>query len=66
MVSLCGMSQEKPIEHNHGFSVAGFDKDQAKVEALRREAQQRDARGAADIHERIDAKGTFHTEWEKS
>ncbi|MGA2543437.1 MAG: NAD(P)-binding domain-containing protein, partial [Verrucomicrobiota bacterium] len=36
---------------DHGFSVAGYDKDQAKVEALRREAQQRDARGAADIKE---------------
>jgi 6-phosphogluconate dehydrogenase len=36
---------------DHGFSVAGYDKDQAKVEALRREAQQRDARGAADIEE---------------
>ncbi len=35
----------------HGFSVAGYDKDQAKVEALRREAQQRDARAAADIKE---------------
>jgi len=36
---------------DHGFSVAGYDKDQAKVEALRQEAQQRDARGAADIRE---------------
>jgi len=36
---------------DHGFSVAGYDKDQAKVEALRREAQQRDARAAADIKE---------------
>ena len=36
---------------DHGFSVAGYDKDQAKVEALRQEAQQRDARGAADIKE---------------
>jgi 6-phosphogluconate dehydrogenase len=38
---------------DHGFSVAGYDKDQAKVEALRQEAQQRDARGAADIKEFI-------------
>ena len=36
---------------DHGFSVAGYDKDQAKVEALRQEAQQRDARGAAGIKE---------------
>jgi 6-phosphogluconate dehydrogenase len=36
---------------DHGFSVAGYDKDHAKVEALRREAGQRDARGAADIKE---------------
>jgi 6-phosphogluconate dehydrogenase len=36
---------------DHGFSVAGYDKDQAKVEVLRQEAQQRDARGAADIRE---------------
>jgi 6-phosphogluconate dehydrogenase len=34
---------------DHGFSVAGFDKDPAKVEALRQEADQRDIRGAADI-----------------
>jgi 6-phosphogluconate dehydrogenase len=38
---------------DHGFSVAGYDKDQAKVEALRRESRQRDARGAADIKEFI-------------
>ena len=36
---------------DHGFSVAGYDKDQAKVEALRQEAQHCDARGAADIKE---------------
>jgi 6-phosphogluconate dehydrogenase len=35
----------------HGISVAGYDKDQAKVEALCQEAHQRDARGAADIKE---------------
>jgi 6-phosphogluconate dehydrogenase len=38
---------------DHGFSAAGYDKDQAKVEALRQEAQQRDARGATDIKEFI-------------
>jgi 6-phosphogluconate dehydrogenase len=38
---------------DHGFSVAGYDKDPAKVEALRQEASQRDARGAADIKEFI-------------
>jgi 6-phosphogluconate dehydrogenase len=36
---------------DHGFSVAGYDKDQAKVEALRREAQQREAHGVPDIKE---------------
>jgi 6-phosphogluconate dehydrogenase len=36
---------------DHGFSVAGYDKDTAKVAALRQEAEQRDARGAADIKE---------------
>src|SRR5580658_6694708 len=38
---------------DHGFSVAGYDKDPAKVAALREEAQQLDARGAADIKEFI-------------
>jgi 6-phosphogluconate dehydrogenase len=38
---------------DHGFSVAGYDKDQAKVAALREEAKQLDARGAADIKEFI-------------
>jgi len=37
----------------HGFSVAGYDKDAAKVEALRRESKERDVRGAADIKEFI-------------
>jgi 6-phosphogluconate dehydrogenase len=37
----------------HGFSVAGYDKDPAKVAALRQEARQRDARGAADVKEFI-------------
>jgi 6-phosphogluconate dehydrogenase len=37
----------------HGHSVAGYDKDQSKVEALRQEAKQRDARGAADVKEFI-------------
>jgi 6-phosphogluconate dehydrogenase len=35
----------------HGFSVAGYDKDQAKVEALRQESRERDVRGAANIQE---------------
>jgi 6-phosphogluconate dehydrogenase len=34
---------------DHGFSVAGFDKDPAKVEALGHEAEQRNARGANDV-----------------
>ena len=38
---------------DHGFPVAGYDKDPAKVAALRQEAKQRDARGAADIKEFI-------------
>jgi 6-phosphogluconate dehydrogenase len=38
---------------DHGFSVAGYDKDPAKVAALCKEAEQRDARGAADIKELI-------------
>ena len=33
--------------------MAGYDKDAAKIEALRQEAQQREARGAADIKEFI-------------
>jgi 6-phosphogluconate dehydrogenase len=36
---------------DHGFPVAGYDKDEAKVKALRQEAGQRDARGAADTKE---------------
>lgn len=32
----------------HGFSVAGYDKDAAKVEALRQESKERDIRGAED------------------
>jgi 6-phosphogluconate dehydrogenase len=34
---------------DHGHSVAGYDKDAAKVAALRQEAENRDIRGAADI-----------------
>jgi hypothetical protein len=36
---------------DHGFSVAGYDKDPAKVAALRQESGKRDAHGAADIKE---------------
>lgn len=36
---------------DHGFSVAGYDKDKSKVEALRQEAENRDVRGATDIKE---------------
>jgi 6-phosphogluconate dehydrogenase len=36
---------------DHGYSVAGYDKDPAKVGALRREADQRDIRGATDVKE---------------
>jgi 6-phosphogluconate dehydrogenase len=38
---------------DHGFSVAGYDKDAAKVEALRQKSKERDVRGAADIKEFI-------------
>ena len=34
---------------DHGFSVAGYDKDPAKVAALRQESTRRNVRGAADI-----------------
>lgn len=36
---------------DHGFSVAGYDKDFNKVEALRQESKGRDVRGAMDIGE---------------
>ena len=38
---------------DHGYSVAGYDKDQSKVEALRQEAKQRDTRGAADVQQHL-------------
>jgi 6-phosphogluconate dehydrogenase len=38
---------------DHGFPVAGFDKDPAKVKALGQEAGQRDTHGAADIQKFI-------------
>src|SRR5664279_3602284 len=38
---------------DHGHSVAGYDKDAAKVAAFRQEAETRDIRGAADIKEFI-------------
>jgi 6-phosphogluconate dehydrogenase len=38
---------------DHGFSVAGYDKDLAKVEALRQESKERDVRRVADIPEFI-------------
>jgi 6-phosphogluconate dehydrogenase len=38
---------------DHGFSVAGYDKDSAKVDALHKEAEERDVRGASDIREFI-------------
>jgi 6-phosphogluconate dehydrogenase len=34
---------------DHGFSVAGYDKDAAKVEALRKESAKRNIHGAANI-----------------
>jgi 6-phosphogluconate dehydrogenase len=38
---------------DHGFSAAGYDRDQAKVEALRKESKERDVRGAADYGQTI-------------
>jgi 6-phosphogluconate dehydrogenase len=38
---------------DHGFSVAGYDKDAAKVEALRQESKKGDVRGATEIKEFI-------------
>jgi len=38
---------------DHGFSVAGYDKDLSKVEALRKESADRDIRGADNIHDFI-------------
>ncbi len=38
---------------DHGFSVAGYDKDQAKVGALRKESKEVDVRGAANLQEFI-------------
>ena len=38
---------------DHGHSVAGYDLDAAKVAALRKEAENRNVRGAADIEEFI-------------
>ena len=36
---------------DHGFSVAGYDKDVSKVAALRQEAEHRDIRGAENVSE---------------
>ena len=38
---------------DHGFAVAGYDKDATKVEALRAESQEHEVRGAVDIEEFI-------------
>ena len=38
---------------DHGFSVAGYDKDPTKVEALRKESAERNIRGAANIDDFI-------------
>ena len=38
---------------DHGFSVAGYDKDPTKVDALRQEAENREILGASDIKEFI-------------
>ncbi len=36
---------------DHGYSVAGYDKDLSKVQALRMEAEDRDVRGAESLEE---------------
>ena len=36
---------------DHGYSVAGYDKDTSKVEALRKEAEERKIRGAETMEE---------------
>ena len=38
---------------DHGFSVAGYDKDVAKVEALRQESKERKVHGAVEIQQFI-------------
>jgi 6-phosphogluconate dehydrogenase len=38
---------------DHGYSVAGYDRDSSKVEALRDEAERRDIRGAESLEEFI-------------
>src|SRR5664280_862582 len=38
---------------DHGFSVAGYDKDPTKVEAMRKEAEKRDIRCTANLKEFI-------------
>jgi 6-phosphogluconate dehydrogenase len=42
---------------DHGFSVAGYDLDTKKVEALSREAEGRSVRGFADMGDLMDALG---------
>jgi 6-phosphogluconate dehydrogenase len=79
MVGLGDMGRNLVLDMaDHGCAVAGYDKDQAKVEARRKESAERNIRGAwlpanliqaqrdyfgAHTYERIDAKHTFHTEW---
>ena len=36
---------------DHGYAVAGYDKDPAKVEVMRRESKERDVRGVESIQE---------------
>ena len=39
---------------DHGFSVTGYDKDLAKVEALHRESEQRDVRGVGEVRKFVE------------
>jgi UDP-N-acetyl-D-mannosaminuronate dehydrogenase len=46
MVGLGAMGRNLLLNMaDHGFSVAGYDKDQAKVEVLRKESAERNIRG---------------------
>ncbi|MDQ6913399.1 MAG: NAD(P)-binding domain-containing protein, partial [Verrucomicrobiota bacterium] len=38
---------------DHGFAVAGYDKDPKQVEALSQESEKRDVHGATDVQEFI-------------
>ena len=54
MVGLGAMGRNLLLNMaDHGFSVAGYDKDPIKVEALRKESADRDICGAENINDFI-------------